>query len=109
MDSVVPLIDNVLVPHYSSQVPIWGKAEVIGCSVLLRGCARTLLEGIPGELKEQKLAEWVRRFGMFLNHDPCGALGGDFVLKVHDARAIESIRSKDPVNEDSSRLFALVY
>lgn len=27
----------------------------------------------------------MKGFGRFLNHDPCGALGDDFVLKVHAA------------------------
>lgn len=94
MDSAVPLIDNALVPHHPDQVPIWGKAEVIGCSALLRGCVRTLFERVPAELRGRKRVEWVEGFGRFLNHDPCGALGGDFVLKVHAAVGSWSLVSR---------------
>lgn len=88
MDSAVLLIDNALAPHHPDQVSVRGKAEVIGCSVLLRGCARTLFEHVPAEVRERKRAEWVEGLKWFLNRDPCGALGGDFVLKIHVARAI---------------------
>lgn len=91
MDSAVPLIDNALTPHHPNQIPIWGKTEVIGCSVLLRGCAKTLISRLPAEARESKLAEWIERFGKFLYQDPCGTLGGDFVLKVHAAVRVQSL------------------
>lgn len=68
MDSALPLIDNALVPYHPEQVPAWGEpeeTEEIGCSVLLRGCVRTLFGRIPVEMSERKRAGWVEGFGIF--------------------------------------------
>lgn len=91
MDSAVPIIDNILNPSNPNQIPIWGKAEFIACSVLLRGSAKTLISKIPAESREKKLAEWVKGFGRFLHHDPCQTMGGDFALKLHAAVCVFSL------------------
>lgn len=81
----IPLINNALEPSTPGQIPIWGKTELVGSCVLLRGCARTLIDKIPAESREQKIAEWIEKLGKFLYYDPCGTMGGDFILKIHVA------------------------
>ncbi len=73
------LIDAALERH-----PRWSKADFIGCCILLRGCARSLLECLSAGAKKDKTEQWRSKFTEFL-------IGGslnkddDFVTKVHAA------------------------
>lgn len=84
-DFVTPIIHNALNPLRQNVIPIWGKAEFIGCCILLRGCAKTLMDQIPVEEREKMVTAWTEGLAWFLQHDPCQTAGGFLVLKIHAA------------------------
>ena len=104
---------NAVEPFMSDRVLIWVKAELIGCSILLRGCAGTLLGQVPEHDRKRMVGDWVEGFGKFyigihvrlwvgvLFSRSCGGMfgcslgwySGCWWLK----RAIENIKNGQPI------------
>lgn len=80
-ETVILLVDNALKPFMPDQMPIWAKAELIGCSGLLRGCAGTSVSQIPQREREKVVGVWVEGIEKFLHWDSCQCLGGDYALR----------------------------
>jgi hypothetical protein len=72
------LVDNALGEHDGRS-----KAEFIGCCVLLRGCAKSLLETLPTVAGGDKREEWVDRVSSILVQEGPGS--DDFFIKYHSA------------------------
>jgi hypothetical protein len=75
---VQTLVDNALRKHDG-----WSKAEFIGCCMLLRGCAKSLLETLPTVVGGEKREEWVDRVSSILVQEGPGS--DDFPIKYHSA------------------------
>jgi hypothetical protein len=75
---VQTLVDDALREHDG-----WSKAEFIGCCMLLRGCAKSLLDTLPTVAGGEKCEEWVDRFSSILVQEGPGS--DDFLIKHHSA------------------------
>ncbi len=88
-DHAAILIDNALDPFHDGS-PVWSKADFIANCILLRGCAKSLLETIPADSKDDKLQHWKDGFAAFLHSDAEPGhtrknRDNDFVVKAHAA------------------------
>ena len=81
-------IDFSLDPFHEPSPP-WSKADFIACCVLLRSCAKSLIEDQPLEAAESKLQEWKTKYSAFIYSDTLPKQpaplnrDGDFVVKLH--------------------------
>jgi hypothetical protein len=84
-DHAVILIKNALNPLHEG-TPCWSKVDFIACSILLRGCAKSLIDVLPTELRDSTVANWNEGFTAFLHSDEgTKNLDDDFVVKIHAA------------------------
>ena len=84
-DHAVVLINNALDPFLEG-TPCWSKVDFIACCILLRGCAKSLIDALPTELRDPTVAKWVKGFTSFLHSDEgTRNLDDDFVVKIHAA------------------------
>lgn len=84
-DHAVVLINNALDPLHEG-TPCWSKVDLIACCTLLRGCAKSLIDVLPTELRDPTVAKWVKGFTSFLHNDEgTKNLDDDFVVKTHAA------------------------
>ena len=84
-DHAVVSINNALDPFHNG-TPRWSKVDFIACCILLRGCAKSLIDALPTEMRDPTVAKWVEGFTSFLQSDEGTTnLDDDFVVKVHAA------------------------
>lgn len=115
-DHAIVLIRNVLDPLLPRS-PCWSKVDFIGCCILLRGCAKALIDVVPVELRDTTVANWNKGFTSILHSgEGTNNLGGDFVVKIHAAvgcnasggtsqsliRISQRVLNNGPHDEDSS-------
>ena len=66
--------------------PLWSKADFVGACVLIRACAKSLLEGLPEDKRDATMAYWKDGFTSFLHNDDGGRnVEEDFAMKIHAA------------------------
>lgn len=88
--AIVVTIYNILDREHAVS-PLWSKADLVGCCILLRSCEKSLLEAIPADLRDKILTGWNGGFTAFLyGGDEGKNVDDDFVVKVHAAVSEES-------------------
>lgn len=66
--------------------PHWSKADFVGACVLIRACAKSLLEGLPEDKRDATMSYWKDGFTSFLHNDDGGRnVEEDFAVKIHAA------------------------
>jgi len=75
---VQALVDTALREHGR-----WSKAAFIGCCVLLRGCAKSVLDVLSTSGRQDKGEQSIGRFRSYLKHKGPGS--DDFLVKYHCA------------------------
>jgi hypothetical protein len=86
-DHAMHLIRNALDPLHQG-TPRWSKVDFIACCILLRGCARSLLQTIPGDHGDTTLQSWRDGLVAFINNDngtQWNQQNIDFAIKAHAA------------------------
>lgn len=61
----------------------WGKVDFIGACIMIRGCAKSLLDHPSSEAKHGRLDSWKSTLVSFLRHDEESSSGVDFVVTYH--------------------------
>ncbi|KAJ9635201.1 hypothetical protein H2199_008687 [Coniosporium tulheliwenetii] len=107
-ERAVHLIDLSL-DSYHEPSPPWCKIDFIGNCIMLRGGAKSLLESMPSERREEKLRSWREGYTAFLRYDTEEGQkrrnkDNDFVLKAHAAMVLDNLTS-GPRDETSDELF----
>jgi hypothetical protein len=100
-DHALVSINNAL-DRQKPGTPLWAKADFIGCCVLLRACAKSLIEVLPPAMRDSTLEKWKDGLVSFLHSDGGGSnVDDDFAVKIH---AVVSSQS-DQIEElaDGSR------
>jgi hypothetical protein len=84
-DHATILINNVLQRH-SEGTPKWSKSDFVGCCILLRACASSLIATLPADSRDVTVANWKKGFTAFLYSDGGGSNEDDnFAVKVNAA------------------------
>ena len=92
-DHATILINNVLQRH-SEGTPKWSKSDFVGCCILLRACASSLIATLPADSRDVTVANWKKEFTTFLHSDAGGSNeDDDFAVKVN---AAVSLRIENP-------------
>ena len=69
--------------------PRWSKADFVGACVLIRACAKSLLEELSEDTRDATMAYWKDGFTSFLHNDNGGRnIEEDFVVKIHAAASL---------------------
>ena len=73
------LIDSGLKPEQRR----WGKVDFISACIMIRGCAKSLLDHSSSEAKHSQLDSWKSTLEYFLRHDEVSSSVVDFVVTYH--------------------------
>lgn len=68
----------------------WSKVGFFGACIMIRGCAKSLLELLGSRGKEDKLESWKSALESFLRHDEKSSQSPDFMVTWHASVSILS-------------------
>jgi hypothetical protein len=82
-DQAVASIDNAL-DGERSWTPRWAKAGFIACCILLRSCAKSIIDTLPEDSRVSAPARWKEGLALFLHsHEGGRNVDDDFGVKLH--------------------------
>lgn len=61
----------------------WGKVDFIGACIMIRGCAKSLLDHPSSDAIPGRLHSWKSTLESFLRHDAGSSSSSDFVITYH--------------------------
>ena len=74
----------------------WGKVDLIGACIMIRGCGNSVLEHLGSEAKHVKLDSWKSTLESSLQHDKGSASSVDFVVTYHaSVSALSTMKSSE--------------
>lgn len=84
----------------------WSKADFIGACIMIRGCAKSMIDHLGSRGKHDKLDSWKSTLESYLRHDSESSSSPDFGVTYNASLALKNLRT-GPKDETSVEVFAL--